>query len=122
MQKLAEQNKIQVLNNTVVQKICGTQKLEKIVIKNTQTLVETELELAGLFIEIGRKPSTENVKHHVATDDYGYIITDQNLMTNKSGVFAVGDIRQTSLRQIITACGDGAIASTNAQKYISEKE
>ncbi|MGN1212439.1 MAG: NAD(P)/FAD-dependent oxidoreductase [Christensenellales bacterium] len=122
MQKLASQNKIQVLNNTVVKEICGNQKLEKIVVENTKTLTKTEIVLDGLFVEIGRKPSTEIVKKYVATDEYGYIITDENLMTNQSGVFAVGDIRQKTLRQIITACGDGALGATNAQKYISERE
>lgn len=122
MQKLAKQNKIQVLNNTVVKEICGNQKLERIVVENTKTLAKTEIALDGLFVEIGRKPSTEIVNKYVATDEYGYIITDENLMTNKSGVFAVGDIRQKTLRQIITACGDGALGATNAQKYISERE
>ena len=120
MQKLANQNKIEVLNNTVVQEICGDKKLEKVIIKNTQTEQVSELPLDGLFIEIGRNPNTNIVKNYIEVDNYGYIITDQNLMTNIKGVFAIGDIRQKDLRQIITACADGAIASTNAQKYISE--
>lgn len=122
MQKLAEQNKITVLNNTIVTEIIGTNKLQKVTLQNTVTKQLSELELDGLFIEIGRKPSTEIVKNYVDVDEYGYIITDHNLMTSKSGVFAVGDIRQKDLRQIITACSDGALASTNAQKYISEND
>lgn len=122
MQKLAEQNKIEVLNNTIVEKICGNQKLESVVTKNVITGKTTDLPLDGLFIEIGRMPSTDVVKNYIDLDEYGYIITDQNLMTNVQGVFAIGDIRQKTLRQIVTACSDGAIASTNAQKYISENE
>lgn len=119
MRNLQNQNKITVLENTIVTNLEGEQKLEKIVTKNTKTGKTEKLQLDGLFIEIGRAPNTETLKNLVQLDDLGYIVTDASLMTNVSGVFAVGDIRQKTLRQIVTACSDGAIASTNALNYLS---
>lgn len=117
---MAEQQsqKVEVLSNCVVNKLVGEQKLEKLELKNLKTGKLETIDCDGLFIAIGREPNTESLHGKVDIDEYGYVVCDNNLMTSAKGVFVAGDIRQKSLRQIVTACADGALASTNAQKYI----
>lgn len=118
MQSLKSQGKLNLLQNSVVIKLHGESKLESIDVKNVLTGVVHNVLVDGLFIEIGREPNTELLKNKVELDEYGYIITDQNLMTNIPGVFAGGDVRKKSLRQVLTAGSDGAICATNAQNYL----
>ena len=74
--------------------------------------------VSGLFVAVGILPRTELVKDQVALDAGGFIVTDKNLQTSVPGVFAAGDVRDTPLRQVVTACADGAIAATKAVEYI----
>lgn len=122
VKNLESQGKIEVLENTIVTKLVGKNKLETIEVKNVLTNKTETISVDGLFIEIGRVPNTEMLKGKLELDDYGYIVTDQNLMTSKSGVFAGGDVIKKSLRQIITAGSDGAICATNALNYCSHKD
>ena len=121
VKKLESQGKIEILENSVVSKLVGKDKLEAIEVKNVLTDKLQTIKLDGLFIEIGREPNTELLKNKLELDDYGYIVTDQNLMTSKSGVFAGGDVIKKSLRQIVTAGSDGAICATNALNYLQKK-
>ena len=66
-----------------------------------------------------RKPDTDLLKGILELDSMGYIITDENMKTNISGVFAAGDVRHKTLRQIVTACADGAISSVSINNYIT---
>ena len=75
------------------------------------------LNVDGLFVAIGRQPDTE-ILTGVELDKNGYIITNEKMETNIPGVYAAGDVRQKQLRQIVTACSDGAIASVNTNEYI----
>lgn len=118
MNSLKNQGKIDLLQNSVVTKLNGENKLESITIKNVLTSEEQNIAVDGLFIEIGRVPNTELLKNKLQLDEYGYIITDGNLMTSVSGVFAGGDVIKKNLRQIVTASSDGAIIATNAQNYL----
>lgn len=70
----------------------------------------TEIPVSGVFIAVGTKPNSELVEGLVEKNEYGYIVTDNNMRTSVDGIYAVGDVRDTNLRQIITACADGAIA------------
>ena len=81
--------------------------------KQTQTLI-----VDGLFVCIGRGPDTDIIEDDIKKDASGYIVTDEYMRTNIEGVFAIGDIRNTPLRQIVTACSDGAIAATKAFEYV----
>lgn len=103
-------NKIEVLTNCVVTKIQGTDKLEKITILNKKTNSEKELNVDGLFVAIGRKPETDIFASDLKLNSSGFIETNEKMETNINGVYAVGDVRDTPLRQIITSCADGAIA------------
>ncbi len=76
----------------------------------------------GVFVFVGYQPKTEIFKGHVEMDERGYIITDEEMRTNIKGVYAVGDLRPKSLRQVITAVADGAIAGTDVQKYVAEEK
>ncbi len=117
---LQSQNKITVLENFVVTKLLGDNKLEGIIVKNVITDIESKIDIDGLFIEIGRVPNTDMLKGKIDLDDYGYIKTNGNLMTTCDGVFAGGDVIQKTLRQIVTAGSDGAICATSAFEYLHQ--
>ncbi len=95
--------------------------LSGIKVKNTITNEQKELDIDGLFIAIGRTPSTGIVKGQIELDESGYIKTNEHMETNVEGVYAAGDIRVKQVRQIITAASDGAIAATHANTHISKK-
>ena len=78
------------------------------------------LDVQGIFVAIGRGADTDIIDTSINRDENGYIITDNLMQTNLDGVYAVGDIRNTPLRQIITATADGAIASISANNYIKK--
>lgn len=109
---------IELILNSAVKNISGEKKIEKIDVENLITHAVTSLSVGGLFVCIGRGPDTEILDFDLKKDAQGYIITDQYMQTSVKGIFAVGDIRTTPLRQIITACSDGAIASTKANEYV----
>ncbi len=96
----------------------GDGKLSALVIKNRETDETETIETDGLFIAIGQTPDTKMFVG-INTDEKGYIITDEDMRTNVSGIFAAGDIRQKFLRQVVTACGDGAIAAERAVEYVN---
>lgn len=110
--------KIKILSNYTVQEILGHKTMEKIIIKSTINDEIKELDADGLFIAIGVIPNSELAKKYVKVNEQGFIITDEFMNTNISGVYACGDVRNTPLRQIITAASDGAIATTSAINYI----
>lgn len=112
-------SKVEIILNSIATELKGNDKLESIVIENKITKAKTELKIDGLFVSIGRKPDTDLLKDIVELDSMGYIITDEDMRTNIPGVFAAGDVRHKTLRQIITACADGAIASISINNYIS---
>ena len=118
--------KIDFMWDTVVEEINGDGIVESMVVKNVKTGELTEVfadeddGTFGIFVFIGFRPNTEVFKGHVEMDEKGYILTDPDMHTNVPGVFAAGDIRQKSLRQVVTACADGAIAAVQAGKYIEE--
>ena len=76
----------------------------------------------GIFVFVGYVPQSELFKEHLELDRYGYIITNDNMETNKAGVYVAGDLRPKQLRQIVTAVADGAIAATAAEKYVMEQK
>lgn len=101
---------IEFIYSSEVDEIEGDTEVNALKLKNTQNNNITQIQVDGVFIAIGIKPNSELVEGLVEKDEEGYIITDVNMRTSLSGMYAVGDVRNTSLRQIITACADGAIA------------
>lgn len=120
--------KISFLWDTVVEEIRGDGIVESMVVKNTKTGELTEIVADeddgtfGIFVFIGFKPNSEIFTDKVQMDERGYIITNDDMETNIPGVFAAGDIRQKSLRQVVTAAADGAVAAVQAGKYLEETE
>ena len=87
--------------------------------RNVKTGEESTLACDGVFVSVGRKPSTELVKDQITIDPAGYIIADESTCTNIPGVFAVGDVRTKALRQVVTAVADGATAVHYAEEYLA---
>jgi len=110
--------KITVHWNTVIRQIGGNEMVESVAVEDVLTRNVTNMPVDGVFVLIGANPNTKMIAHQVTLDDQGYIITDENMQTNIPGVFAAGDVRKKLLRQIVTACADGAIAATAAEKHI----
>jgi thioredoxin reductase (NADPH) len=118
-EKLLADPKIQVLWDTVVLEILGDKFVNKIKLRNLQTSKDSELDVSGVFVAVGSQPATGYLKEVVALDGVGAIITNDKLETSVPGIYAIGDIRSGSIRQVIGAAGDGAAAALNAGKYIS---
>jgi len=114
--------KVKFILDTVVEEIQGDDKVQKIIIKNAKTQEKDELEVDGVFVYVGTQPNTKFAADYFETDERGYIITNERLQTNIEGVYAAGDIRNTPLRQVATAVGDGAIAAVQVEKYLSDIE
>lgn len=108
--------------NSVVKSIGGKDSVDHVILENVQTKQQINLPIDGVFVLVGLEPNTKMIAGRVHLDPAGYIITDENMRTNIPGVFAAGDARQKLLRQIVTACADGAIAATAAEKYIDGDE
>lgn len=114
---------IEIIWNTIPKEIKGDKTVKKIVLMNVKTKEKTELEVDGIFMEIGSTPSSElGRKIGVETDERGFFKTNKNKETNIEGVYAAGDVSDTPLRQIVTACSDGAIAATSAYNYLKSEK
>jgi len=112
--------KISFIWDTVVQSIEGEKKVELLRLKNVKTGEISEIYTDGVFVYIGSIPNSSMVKGLVELDESGFIITDNLMRTNIPGIFAAGDVRNTTFRQLATAVGDGAIAANTAEKYLGE--
>ena len=110
-------DKLELKLGFVVADILGEDKVNGIVIRNTQTNQQETIEVDGVFIAIGRSPQTELLDGKIVIDEKGYIMVDENMRTNIPGVFAAGDVVHKNLRQIATAISDGAIAGTEASAF-----
>ncbi|TDT50730.1 thioredoxin-disulfide reductase [Fonticella tunisiensis] len=113
--------KIKFIWNSVPVEARGEEIVEGLIIKNVKTGETSEIPVNGIFVFVGLDPITEVFRGHIEMDERGYIITDTEMRTNVEGVFAAGDVRQKTLRQVITAAADGAIAVIAAEEYINEK-
>lgn len=119
-EKVFSEPKIELIWNTVVHEIVGDRMLRSLRLRNVKTGESSSLELDGVFIAVGLKPNSHIFNHLINLDEAGFIVTDEMMRTSVPGIFAAGDIRHNSLRQVITAAGDGAIAANSAFKYLNE--
>ena len=110
--------KIEFVYNSLPVEIKGTNTVEKLVIKNVSTKQDKELVVDGVFPYIGLTPNTEMFNGQIKQNEQGFIETDINMKTSTPGVYAIGDVRNTPLRQVVTAAADGAIAACSATKYL----
>ncbi|MBN1625769.1 MAG: thioredoxin-disulfide reductase [Deltaproteobacteria bacterium] len=119
-EKVFSEPKIEFIWNTVVHEIVGDRLLRSLTMRNTETGELSNLEVDGLFVAVGLKPNSQIFSQIVTLDEEGFIPTDQLMRTSAPGVFAAGDIRSSSFRQVITATGDGAVAANSTFKYLHE--
>ena len=120
-EKVFTNEKIDIIWNSVPRGIIGDEIVEGLTISNKLTGEESVLDVNGVFVFVGLNPISGIFKGLIDMDENGYILTDTEMRTNVPGVFAAGDIRQKTLRQVITAASDGAIAAIAAEKYITDK-
>lgn len=114
-----ENEKLEILWNTEVEKICGNDRVEAVVLRNNHTQEITKLPMDAIFIAVGMDPNTELLEG-IAELDHGFVICDEYMETSMPGIFAAGDLRVKPLRQVVTAVSDGAIAITGVRKYLAE--
>ena len=107
--------------NSAVSALHADGKLTGFTVKNLLSGEEEFIPADGIFVSIGRKPSTELFQGQIELDQGGYILADESTRTNIPGVFAVGDVRTKQVRQIITAASDGAVAAHYAEEYLAEQ-
>jgi len=120
--RVLKNKKIEFLWDSVVEKFIGKNKLEEILIRNKKENKTYKLKVDGVFEYIGLKPNSELVKDLVELDEKNFIITNFKMETSLPGIFAVGDVRNTPLRQVITAVADGAIAAMYVDKFLYSLE
>ena len=113
--------KVEFRWNSVATGIAGENNVSGVSVKNVQTGETEIIQCDGVFIFVGFTPNSGFARDYVKTDESGYIITDENMATSVEGVFACGDVRKSALKQVVAACGEGAIAAFSAQHYIDEK-
>jgi len=117
-EKARAEAKIEFFWDTVVEKIEGKDAVKRLSLRQVKTGKQSILDVTGVFVAVGLKPSTDFVKGVLPLDKAGYIITSDRMETKIPGIFAAGDIRQHSPRQAITAAGDGATAAVFAEKFL----
>ena len=119
-EKAFSQPKIELVWNTVVHEIVGDRMLRSLRLRNVKTGQSSDLEVDGIFVAVGIKPNSHVFSQLVTLDEAGFIVTDELMRTSAPGIFAAGDVRHNSFRQVITAAGDGAGAAMSAFKYVKE--
>ena len=119
-EKAFAENKIKILWDSVIEEIAGDTFVDVVKVNNVKTKKKSDLKVSGVFMAVGFKPNTEYLKGVVELDNIGTVVVNEKMETSVPGIFAAGDIRSNSIRQVIAAAGDGAVAAIEAEKYISE--
>ena len=119
--RVAKTENIEIIANSVPVEITGKFEVDGIRIENKDKEMR-DIPVQGVFVAIGTVPNSDIVKDFVDLDNYGYIKTNKDMETSVHGVYAIGDVRDTVLRQVITACADGAIAAQSAGRVVTEKK
>ncbi len=113
--------KIRMLWDSVVDEVKGESVVQSLVVRNVKTGAKSDVAVDGVFVYVGQKPNTEFLGKVLRLDERGYVVTNEEMETSVPGIFAAGDVRAKSLRQVITACADGALAAVNADKFLQEQ-
>ena len=117
-ERAMKDEKIEFIWDSVVEEIVGDGLVNGLKVKNVKTGKITDLAVSGVFVFVGQVPNTEYFVGSLEKDARDYLVTDENMHTNIPGIFAAGDVRRKSLRQVVTATADGAIAAVEAIHYI----
>ena len=119
-QRALANKKIGFIWKSVVTKILGDGTVEGARVRDVKTGKVVDVSCKGIFVAAGITPNTEFLKGLVDMDTKGYILTDEDMRTSQEGIYACGDCRWKLLRQVVTACGEGALAAFAATKYVEE--
>ena len=117
--KLKEKANVEFIYNSNVTKLNANERLESIEVTNKDGSIQT-INVDGLFVAVGRIPENQNFAKVINLDESGYIVAGEDCHTNIDGIFVAGDNRVKEVRQLVTATSDGAIAATEAIKYINQ--
>ena len=115
--KLYEKKNVEIITSTVITELLGEDELNGVVIKNDKGETRT-LNIDGLFVAIGLVPQNDNFKNVLKLNAYGYADVDESCKSDTKGIFVAGDCRSKRIRQVATACADGAIAALAACDYV----
>lgn len=115
---LKKRENVEFITGAVVDSIYAEDEFSGIIIKNVHNGEKERLDVDGIFVAIGQVPENEQYANLVELSDRGYIVSDENCLTSTEGLFVAGDCRTKAIRQIATACGDGAVAALAACRYI----
>jgi len=117
-QRAFAQPKLEFIWSTVVEEVLGDRLLEGLRLRNVKTGQQSDLRVDGLFVAVGLMPNSQQFSNILELDNAGCIITDETMATSTPGIFAAGDIRRKSARQVAAAVGDGATAALYAFRYL----
>lgn len=121
-QPLMESENIELVLDSGVKELVAEARLSAVVTENLKSGESRTIDCDGLFVSIGRQPATEFLSGIIPLDKGGYVIADESCETPIPGVFVAGDVRTKTLRQVVTAASDGAVAAHRAEEYISSKD
>ena len=119
-QRAFKNEKLEFVLDTIIQEINGEKQVQSLTLLNKKTNQVSELQIDGVFVYVGIVPNNDLIKDLLETDSQGFAITNDDMETNIEGFFVAGDIRKKTLRQVVTATSDGAIAGFMAEKYVRE--
>jgi len=119
-ERAASNPKLGFISKSVVTEVLGETEVEGVRVRNVETGKDLTLEAKGVFVHIGNIPNTAFLKGIVEMDEEGFIVTNENMETSVSGIYACGDVRKKLLRQVVTACGEGATAGVAAGQYVQK--
>ena len=117
-EKLTVLPNVEMIWDSVAERILGTGQTEGLVLRNVKSGEEKELAVQGVFVAVGIRPNSGDICKEAAKDEKGYYIAGEDCATSVPGIFAAGDIRTKQLRQIVTATADGANAVAGVQNYL----
>ena len=122
LEPLKQAENVEILWDSQVTELLYGETLTGAKVRNKKTGETRELSLDGLFLAVGQLPNTQLFQGQVELDAAGYVVADETTRTNLPGVFAVGDLRQKPLRQVVTAAADGAVAAHFLEEYLSQQQ
>ncbi len=118
VEKIESKENVEVITGTVISRLIGDDELKGLTLRKADTGEESELAVDGLFVAIGLEPDNDRFSELAKLNEYGYFDSDETCTTATEGIYAAGDCRSKSIRQITTATADGAVAALAACKYI----
>lgn len=119
--RVMDNDKIDLILDSVVEKVLGSEKVEGVLLKNVKTAETKEFSADGVFVFIGHTPNTALFKGQLEMDEKGFLKRDEKMQASVPGVFVAGEIADSEFKQVITSAGMGAAAAIQATRYLSNK-